>query len=100
MTIRSVLMWYTTKVRLMIFAEEIRKTILKLAEERGTERTFAVSDVARAMDEKNWLQLIDQVKFVAGVLIEEGKIIPSKSRENNHTEFSKAPLNGKKSSGT
>jgi Protein of unknown function (DUF3253) len=79
----------------MVFAEEIRKTILKLAEERGTERTFAPADVARAMDEKNWDQLIDQVKFVAGVLIEEGKIVATKSRESLQSEFSKAPFGEK-----
>lgn len=79
----------------MVFAEEIRKTILKLAEERGTERTFAPADVARAMDEKNWDQLIDQVKFVAGVLIEEGKIVATRSRENLQSEFSKAPFEEK-----
>lgn len=76
----------------MVFAEEIRKTILKLAEERGTERTFEPADVAREMDEKNWDQLIDQVKFVAGVLIEEGKIIARKSTEDPQSEFSKAPF--------
>ncbi|MBA4056958.1 MAG: hypothetical protein C0490_19745 [Marivirga sp.] len=79
----------------MVFAEEIRKTILKLAEERGTEATFAPADVARAMDEKNWDQLIEQVKFVASVLIEEGKIIPRRSRGNVQSEFSKAPYEGK-----
>jgi len=82
----------------MVFAEEIRKTILKMAEERGPERTFAPSEVARAMDEKNWHQLMDQVRFVAGILINEGKIIARKSKENIHSEFSKAPVNGKKSS--
>jgi sialic acid synthase SpsE len=79
----------------MVFAEEIRNTILKLAEERGTERTFAPADVARAMDEKNWFQLIDQVKFVASVLIDEGKIIARETRENVHSEFSKAPVREK-----
>lgn len=82
----------------MVFAEEIRRTILKLAEERGTERTFVLADVAREIDEKNWNQLIDQVKFVAGILIKEGKIIAKKSHENIHSEFSKAPVNGRKSS--
>jgi len=81
----------------MVFAEEIRKAILRLAEERGPERTFVPADVARAMDEKNWHQLMDQVKFVAGVLIKEGKIIAKKSLENSRFEFSKAPVNGKKS---
>ncbi|HEY3402815.1 MAG TPA: DUF3253 domain-containing protein [Ohtaekwangia sp.] len=58
----------------MVQAEDIRKTILKLADERGPERTFAVSDVARAVDENNWVMLMDQVRFVADVLVREGKI--------------------------
>lgn len=76
----------------MVFAEEIRKTILKLADERGTERTFEPADVARVLDEKNWDQLIDQVEFVAGVLIEEGKIVARTSGEDVPAEFSKAPF--------
>jgi hypothetical protein len=58
----------------MIFAEEIRKTILRLAEETGKERSFAPADVARALDQHNWPNLIDQVKLVAETLIKEGKI--------------------------
>ncbi len=79
----------------MVFAEEIRKTILKLAEERGTERTFDPAEVARALDEKNPDQLIDQVRFVAGVLVDEGKIVALKSGDDIQTEFSKAPSDGK-----
>lgn len=82
---------FTASNALMVFAEEIKKTILRLADERGPDKTFAPADVARAMDEKNWFQLVDQVKFVAGVLIHEGKIIARKSIENIPSEFSKAP---------
>ena len=58
----------------MVQAEDIRKIILKLANERGPEKTFAVSDVAREVDEHNWIMLLDQVRFVADVLVREGKI--------------------------
>jgi len=58
----------------MVLAEDIRKIILKLADERGPERTFALSDVAQQVDQHNWKLLIDQVRFVADVLIREGKI--------------------------
>lgn len=81
----------------MVFAEDIRKTILKLAEECGPERTFALSDVARAMDHKNWRELLDQVKFVANVLIREGKIIARKSNGNSSSELSKPPITRQKS---
>ncbi|HEY9009251.1 DUF3253 domain-containing protein [Ohtaekwangia sp.] len=63
----------------MVFADDIRKVILKLAEERGTEKTFDPSDVARAIDQQNWSLLIDQVELVANTLIREGKIIALQS---------------------
>ncbi|MDH4089927.1 MAG: DUF3253 domain-containing protein [Cyclobacteriaceae bacterium] len=81
----------------MVFAEDIRRTILKLAEERGPEQTFAMSDVARAMDQKNWRELLDQVKFVANILIREGKIIARKSNGNSSFELSKPPITRQKS---
>lgn len=70
----------------MVFAEEIRKTILRLAEERGKEQSFAPADVARAIDKNNWPLLIDQVKLVAETLLKEGKIKLSgkKNTTDNH----------------
>jgi hypothetical protein len=58
----------------MVFAEDIRKTILKIAEERGPENTFGPSDVAQRVDRENWQSLMDQVWFVASILEKEGKI--------------------------
>lgn len=58
----------------MVFAEDIRKAIMKFADERGTERSFYASEVARAVDPVNWKNLLDQVRFVATVLVKEGKI--------------------------
>lgn len=59
----------------MVFADDIRKTILKLADERGAGKTFCPSDVAQAIDQKNWRMLVDQVELVATALIQEGKLI-------------------------
>ena len=58
----------------MVFAEDIRKTILKLAEERGPENSFAPSEVASLVDVNRSHELIEQIHFVASVLIREGKI--------------------------
>ncbi len=58
----------------MVLASDIRETILKLADEHGPERCFRPSDVAKRMDRENWQRLVDQVWFVAGVLVKEGKI--------------------------
>jgi len=63
----------------MVFAEDIRKTILKLAEERGPDNTFGPSEVAQRIDQGNHQDLIEQVWFVASVLIKEGKITSTPS---------------------
>jgi hypothetical protein len=66
----------------MVFAEDIRKTILTLAEERGPDKTFAPADVAQRVDRENWQGLIDQVRFVASVLVKEGKIRTTQSGDH------------------
>lgn len=63
----------------MVFAEDIRKTILKIADERGPDNTFGPTDVAQRVDSENWQSLMDQVWFVATVLEKEGKIWTSKN---------------------
>jgi hypothetical protein len=73
-TFRGVLLFYRRNHLTVVFANDIRSVILKLAEEYGTERTFGPTDVARAVDQKNWKILLEQVKLVAGSLIHEGKI--------------------------
>lgn len=79
----------------MVLAEDIRKTILKLADECGTEKTFGPSEVARSIDKENWPLLLDQVQFVASVLIKEGKIVAATGEEvdiakpANHLRFRK-----------
>jgi hypothetical protein len=80
----------------MVFADDIRKTILKLADERGPEKTFGPSDVARAVDRHNWRMLLDQVRLVASTLIHEGKIIATKSGRVVDITSSKGPLRLKK----
>ena len=66
----------------MVFAEDIRKTILKIADERGPEKTFAPADVAQEVDRENWQSLIDQVWFVASILEKEGKIKTNMSEKH------------------
>ena len=79
----------------MVFADDIRKVILRLAEERGKEGTFCTSDVARAVDEKNWRILMEQVELVAGSLVHEGKIIATRSGKTGDNQ-SKGPLRFRK----
>jgi hypothetical protein len=80
----------------MVFAEDIRKTILKLADEKGPEQTFAADDVAQSVDHENWEMLIEQVRFVASVLIKEGKIIATSSGKVVDVTKTNGPLLFKK----
>ena len=73
----------------MVFAEDIRRTILKLADERGPENSFRPADVAQRIDHENWHVLIDQVWFVASVLVKEGKIRSKKNGDS--VQFCKTP---------
>lgn len=72
----------------MVLASEIRETILKLAEERGPEKCFRPSDVAKRMDQENWQRLVDPVWFVADVLVKEGKI--AANQEGGCVQFVKS----------
>ena len=67
----------------MIFAEDIRTTILKLADERGTGNAFSPTDVACRVDKKNPPELLELVYFVASVLIKEGKIASVRAQEKS-----------------
>ncbi|MFZ6010505.1 MAG: DUF3253 domain-containing protein [Bacteroidota bacterium] len=64
----------------MIVAEDIRQAILKFAREKVY--SFRPSDVARAIDEKNWHQLLDHVKLIANILVREGKLTTSGPSHN------------------
>ncbi|HTJ52520.1 MAG TPA: DUF3253 domain-containing protein [Cyclobacteriaceae bacterium] len=68
----------------MQYAEDIRKTILKVAEECGPEKTFVPADVARKIDKDNWPGLIQQVVFVAEVMFKEGKLRLTKPNGQVH----------------
>jgi hypothetical protein len=71
-------------ISFMQYAEDIRKTILKVAEQYGPEKTFLPSDVAREIDKDNWPGLIQQVIFVAEVMFKEGKLRLTKPNGQVH----------------
>lgn len=59
----------------MIYAEDIRRTILIVAEELGKDDNFDPSDIAKKIDKENWFGLLPHVTMVVEVLSKEGKII-------------------------
>jgi hypothetical protein len=58
----------------MIFAEDIRNAILKLAAQRGPGQPFYSGEVAKLVDPENWITQVEQVNLVAESLIREGEI--------------------------
>lgn len=58
----------------MVSAEEIRNIILRMADKKGSGNPFYAVDVAKAVDQENWENLLGHVRLVADVLIKEGKI--------------------------
>ena len=67
----------------MIFAEDIRKTILLLAEEKGRTSSFGPQDIANRVRQENSQALLEQVWVVASVLIKEGKITAMATAEQS-----------------
>ncbi len=76
----------------MIFADDIRKAILKLANQRGPGEAFYPAEVARIIDPENWAKQVEQVKLVAESLIHEGQIISTVKGKSFETSYSKATL--------
>ncbi|MDB6137262.1 MAG: S-adenosylmethionine tRNA ribosyltransferase [Verrucomicrobiaceae bacterium] len=52
----------------------IQEGLLRLAEERGTSKTFCPSEVARSLA-KNWRPLMDAVRSCAGELVAQGRLV-------------------------
>ena len=61
----------------MVFANDIRKAILALADQRAGG-LFYLQEVEKLLDAENWPRLVDQVKLVAESLIQEGQIAPTR----------------------
>lgn len=55
--------------------ETIRDSLLELARQRGPEKTLCPSEVARALREEDWRELMDDVREVAFGLADEGEIV-------------------------
>ena len=54
--------------------EAITATILRIAAERGPEKSLCPTDVARAVSAENWRPLLGAVRKVAADLARQGKI--------------------------
>jgi hypothetical protein len=54
---------------------EIRHLHLKLAEDRGREKTFCPSEVARLFAPTDWQIKMDEVRKLADALVESGNLV-------------------------
>jgi len=54
--------------------EAITDAMLRIAAERGTEKSMCPTDVARAVSAENWRPLLGAVRKVAADLARQGKI--------------------------
>lgn len=62
---------------------------LKFAAERGSEKTYCSSEVARALFPKNWRSRMNDVRVVADNLYDDKKLIVSQFKKNLNIKLSK-----------
>lgn len=74
----------------MVFAEDIRRAILALADQRGSGNLFYPAEVARLIDAEDWAKQVDQVELVAESLIQEGQLVAERSGKPG-IAYSKSP---------
>lgn len=60
---------------------KIRNSHLKFAEDRGLEKTFCPSEVARKLFPENWRDKMDLVRKVADGLVESGQLVALQNGE-------------------
>ncbi|TRX58699.1 DUF3253 domain-containing protein [Fulvivirga sp. M361] len=63
----------------MIEASKIKEVILSLAIERGKDKSFSLSEVARQLSPEHWKEQMDLVKLVAQEMVISGHIINAQS---------------------
>ena len=63
----------------MIEASKIKEVILSLAIERGKDKSFSLSEVARKLSPEHWKEQMDLVKLVAQEMVISGHIISAQS---------------------
>lgn len=53
---------------------EVEETILELVDERGPEKTICPSEAARAVDEEEWRDRMEEIRRAAGRLRARGEL--------------------------
>ena len=69
----------------------IRKTLLQMAAERGSDATFCPSEVARSLS-NDWRPLMDLVRQEAARLVAEGQLVCTQRGHAAHPLTAKGPI--------
>jgi hypothetical protein len=75
----------------MVFANDIRRVILELADQRGSDM-FSSAEVARLIDSENWVKQVEQVELVAEALVRQGQIISTTAGSQDEKNYTKTSL--------
>ena len=54
--------------------EKIERGLLEMASERGSDKTFCPSELARRLDATHWRDRMADIRAVAGRLVRRGKL--------------------------
>ncbi len=70
----------------------IRRELLRLAGERGPEKSFCPSEIARRVLPHAWRSLMPLVRQVAGQLVDEGRLTATQRGRTVHPENARGPI--------
>ena len=55
-------------------SEKVKQSHLRFAEDRGFDKTYCPSEVARELFPENWREKMDVVREIGDQLVQEGKL--------------------------
>lgn len=76
----------------MISTDTIRQCLLDKVHQRGMDKTICPSEVARALDNEQWRDLMDAIRAVGQTLAAEGKIVVTQRGQVVNPEAAKGPI--------
>ncbi|MEM9804766.1 MAG: DUF3253 domain-containing protein [Cyanobacteria bacterium P01_D01_bin.56] len=76
----------------MISTDTIRQRLLDKVHQRGMDKTICPSEVARALDNEQWRDLMDAIRAVGQTLAAEGKIVVTQRGQVVNPNTAKGPI--------
>ena len=72
--------------------ENIKRCLIELARERGSEKTFCPSEAARRLNPKSWRPLMITVRQEAALLIQNGELVCTQKGEEIDITTARGPI--------